>query len=114
MSWAQPRKLCHSYTSAMSIPWAQASQLQLACESSTPEACRKLITPPDQPAKPSLYPRIDPAVIMAVTAGDHILLGHQSRWVDGRYSLLAGVETDVHPAQMLYLTSCITVPVRPR
>jgi NADH pyrophosphatase NudC (nudix superfamily) len=53
-------------------------------------ARRKLITPPQQPAKPSLYPRIDPAVIMAVTAGDHILLGHQSRWVDGRYSLLAG------------------------
>lgn len=54
------------------------------------DAYRKLISPPEQPAKPSLYPRIDPAVIMAVTAGDHILLGHQSRWVDGRYSLLAG------------------------
>jgi NUDIX domain len=60
---------------------------------------RKLISPPEQPARPSLYPRIDPAVIMAVTAGDHILLGHQSRWVDGRYSLLAGAGAAVDAGQ---------------
>lgn len=51
---------------------------------------RRVIAPADDPTRPSLYPRIDPAVIMAVTSGDHILLGHQGRWVEGRYSLLAG------------------------
>eukprot|EP00850_Spirogloea_muscicola_P022208 SM000282S10611 [mRNA] locus=s282:129231:134059:- [translate_table: standard] len=34
--------------------------------------------------------RHDPAVIMLVTAGNHVLLGRQARWEKGRYSLLAG------------------------
>eukprot|EP00252_Welwitschia_mirabilis_P000716 TRINITY_DN10687_c0_g1_i1.p1 TRINITY_DN10687_c0_g1~~TRINITY_DN10687_c0_g1_i1.p1 ORF type:complete len:385 (+),score=53.84 TRINITY_DN10687_c0_g1_i1:205-1359(+) len=37
-----------------------------------------------------IYPRLDPAVIMAVAHGDYILLGRQSHWEPGRYSLLAG------------------------
>lgn len=37
-----------------------------------------------------LFTRIDPAVIMAVTCGDWILLGRQARWSRGRFSLLAG------------------------
>ena len=36
------------------------------------------------------YPRIDPAVIALVTCEGHALLGRQSRWPPGRYSLLAG------------------------
>jgi len=36
------------------------------------------------------YPRLDPAIIVLVTCGDYCLLGHQKKWVDGRYSLLAG------------------------
>ncbi len=52
--------------------------------------CRKMIAPPEDAAKPSLYPRIDPAVIMAIAHGGHLLLGRQARWVPGRYSLLAG------------------------
>ncbi|KAH7421552.1 hypothetical protein KP509_13G063500 [Ceratopteris richardii] len=38
----------------------------------------------------AIYPRLDPAVIVLVTCGDYLLLGRQSRWEPGRYSLLAG------------------------
>ncbi|KAI5076772.1 hypothetical protein GOP47_0008837 [Adiantum capillus-veneris] len=38
----------------------------------------------------SIYPRLDPAVIVLVTCGEYLLLGRQSRWKPGRYSLLAG------------------------
>eukprot|EP00249_Psilotum_nudum_P017212 c26213_g1_i1 orf=203-1858(+) len=36
------------------------------------------------------YPRLDPAVIMLVSCGDYVLLGRQSKWEPGRYSLPAG------------------------
>ncbi|KAK3246744.1 hypothetical protein CYMTET_43729, partial [Cymbomonas tetramitiformis] len=36
------------------------------------------------------YPRLDPAIIVQTICGDFCLLGHNKRWVDGRYSLLAG------------------------
>mmetsp|Transcript_3278 Transcript_3278/g.6798 ORF Transcript_3278/g.6798 Transcript_3278/m.6798 type:complete len:457 (-) Transcript_3278:158-1528(-) len=40
----------------------------------------------------SVYPRIDPAVIMLITSpcGEHALLGRNRRWPAGRYSTLAG------------------------
>jgi hypothetical protein len=41
-------------------------------------------------AGPTVYPRIDPAVIALVTCDGHALLGRQARWPPGRYSLLAG------------------------
>jgi NAD+ diphosphatase len=36
------------------------------------------------------FPRLDPAVIVLVTDGDHALLGRQPSWPPGRYSALAG------------------------
>jgi NAD+ diphosphatase len=36
------------------------------------------------------FPRTDPVVIMLVTRGDQVLLGRQSVWAPGLYSLLAG------------------------
>ena len=48
------------------------------------------------------YPRTDPAVIMAVTDGERLLLGRQSQWPAGRYSTLAGfVEPAETPEQTL-------------
>ena len=45
------------------------------------------------------HPRVDPAVIMAVLdAHDRLLLGHQARWPDRRYSTLAGF---VEPGESL-------------
>jgi NAD+ diphosphatase len=37
-----------------------------------------------------VYPRLDPAVIMVIADGDYVLLGRQSKWEPGRYSVLAG------------------------
>lgn len=44
------------------------------------------------------FPRTDPAVIMAVTAGDQLLLGRQASWPPGMYSVLAGF---VEPGETL-------------
>lgn len=38
----------------------------------------------------TVHPRLDPAVIMLVADGDYALLGRQSKWESGRYSVLAG------------------------
>jgi NAD+ diphosphatase len=44
------------------------------------------------------FPRTDPAVITLVTHGDAVLLGRQSRWRQGQYSVLAGF---VEPGESL-------------
>ena len=44
------------------------------------------------------YPRIDPAIIVAVSAGDRLLLGRQRSWPPGRWSLVAGF---VEPGESL-------------
>src|SRR5580700_562417 len=44
------------------------------------------------------FPRIDPAMIVLVTDGDHALLGRQKSWPRGRYSALAGF---VEPGESL-------------
>jgi NAD+ diphosphatase len=36
------------------------------------------------------YPRTDPAIIVAVSDGERLLLGRQASWPAGRYSVLAG------------------------
>lgn len=36
------------------------------------------------------YPRTDPAVIVAVSSGERLLLGRQARWPAGRWSVIAG------------------------
>ena len=38
----------------------------------------------------SLYPRVDPAIIVLPVCGEFCLLGHNARWKDGRFSALAG------------------------
>jgi NAD+ diphosphatase len=37
-----------------------------------------------------IYPRISPAVIVAITRGDEILLAHSARFAKGMYSVIAG------------------------
>lgn len=44
------------------------------------------------------YPRISPAVIVAITKGDQILLAHAARFTGGMYSVLAGF---VEPGETL-------------
>jgi NAD+ diphosphatase len=47
------------------------------------------------------YPRVDPAVIVAVSDGTRLLLGRQSTWPPCRYSLIAGF---VEPGETLEQT----------
>lgn len=44
------------------------------------------------------FPRIDPAVIVLITAGERALLGRQASWPPGRYSTIAGF---VEPGESL-------------
>jgi NAD+ diphosphatase len=44
------------------------------------------------------YPRTDPAIIVAVTSGDRLLLGRQRSWPPGRWSVVAGF---VEPGESL-------------
>ena len=44
------------------------------------------------------FPRTDPAVIMLVHDGDHVVLGRQQRWPPGMHSILAGF---VEPGESL-------------
>ena len=49
------------------------------------------------------YPRVDPAVIMAVSNGDCLLLGRSPGWAPKRFSVLAGF---VEPGETLEQTVC--------
>ena len=44
------------------------------------------------------FPRLDPAIIVLVTDGEHALLGRQAGWPEGRYSTVAGF---VEPGESL-------------
>jgi len=44
----------------------------------------------DDGCRRSHFPRLDPAVIVAVTHSDRLLMGRQAVWPDGQYSVVAG------------------------
>ncbi len=46
----------------------------------------------------TLFPRVDPAIIVLVADGDRCLLGRQASWPEGRYSTIAGF---VEPGESL-------------
>lgn len=46
----------------------------------------------------TIFPRVDPAIIVLVSRGDHCLLGRQKDWPEGRYSTIAGF---VEPGESL-------------
>lgn len=52
----------------------------------------------DERCAEEYFPRIDPAIIVLVTDGEHALLGRQSTWPAGRYSTIAGF---VEPGESL-------------
>lgn len=70
----------------------------------------------------TLFPRVDPAIIVLVSDGDRCLLGRQASWPEGRYSTIAGFtepgesledavrrevfeETNVHVGEVAYHSS---------
>lgn len=46
----------------------------------------------------TIFPRVDPAIIVLVSDGNECLLGRQSNWPEGRYSTIAGF---VEPGESL-------------
>ncbi len=46
----------------------------------------------------TLFPRVDPAIIVLVSDGERCLLGRQASWAEGRYSTIAGF---VEPGESL-------------
>jgi len=46
----------------------------------------------------TIFPRVDPAIIVLVSKGDQCLLGRQEGWPEGRYSTIAGF---VEPGESL-------------
>lgn len=46
----------------------------------------------------TIFPRVDPAIIVLVSNGKHCLLGRQASWPEGRYSTIAGF---VEPGESL-------------
>lgn len=51
-----------------------------------------------EPCGTQVFPRVDPAIIVLVSANDECLLGRQSSWPEGRYSTIAGF---VEPGESL-------------
>jgi NAD+ diphosphatase len=52
----------------------------------------------DQDCGTSIFPRVDPAIIVLVSDGERCLLGRQPAWPEGRYSTIAGF---VEPGESL-------------
>lgn len=81
MFWHQTHRHCGSCGSPTRIADAGHSRVCLN------ESCKR-----------SVYPRTDPAVIVAVSRGDRILLGRKPDWPPGRFSTVAGF---VEPGETL-------------
>lgn len=52
----------------------------------------------DDQCATTIFPRVDPAIIVLVSNGDECLLGRQTNWPEGRYSTIAGF---VEPGESL-------------
>lgn len=73
LNWLKNNKFCGCCGNSMQVA-AQPQEFAVKCA-----ACGHLV-----------YPRISPAIIVAVIKEDKILLAHSSRFPAGRYSVLAG------------------------
>lgn len=88
MTWIKNNKYCGRCGGFMKVA---AQELAVKCTD-----CSNLI-----------YPRISPAIIVAVTKGDKILLARSSRFPPGRYSVIAGF---VEPGETL--EDCVSREVK--
>jgi NAD+ diphosphatase len=71
INWKQRNLFCGCCGAAMN---SSADEVALVCG-----GCKNIV-----------YPRISPAVIVAVTKGDEILLAHSARFIGPMYSIIAG------------------------
>ena len=90
--FAQARALLH---------WRARHRHCGVCGGELAFVARRLARPLPRSAALEHYPRTDPAVIVAVSDGERLLLGRQAAWPARRYSVLAGF---VEPGESLEQT----------
>ncbi|HEY4213194.1 MAG TPA: NAD(+) diphosphatase [Steroidobacteraceae bacterium] len=87
-----------AYARALSI-WRSRQRFCGICGAPTfPDRAGHLIRCSNDRCGHEFFPRIDPAIIVLVTDGEHALLGRQAGWPLGRYSTIAGF---VEPGESL-------------
>ncbi len=87
-----------AYARALSI-WRSRQRFCGICGAPTfPDRAGHLIRCSNDRCGHEFFPRIDPAIIVLVTDGEHALLGRQAGWPPGRYSTIAGF---VEPGESL-------------
>ncbi len=79
--------------------WRQRQQFCGVCGAPTlPQRAGHVLRCTNELDQHEFFPRIDPAIIVLVTDGEHALLGRQASWPAGRYSTIAGF---VEPGESL-------------
>jgi NAD+ diphosphatase len=87
-----------AYARALSI-WRSRQRFCGVCGSATvPERAGHAVRCTNPVCEHEFFPRLDPAIIVLVTDGEHALLGRQATWPPGRYSTIAGF---VEPGESL-------------
>ncbi|MBS0421605.1 MAG: NAD(+) diphosphatase [Proteobacteria bacterium] len=87
-----------AYARALTV-WRKRQRFCGVCGfKALPERAGHVIRCTNQAEPHEFFPRIDPAIIVLVTDGEHALLGRQAGWPAGRYSTLAGF---VEPGESL-------------
>jgi NAD+ diphosphatase len=87
-----------AYARALTI-WRQRQRFCGVCGfKALPERAGHVIRCTNQTETHEFFPRIDPAIIVLITDGEHALLGRQAGWAAGRYSTIAGF---VEPGESL-------------
>src|SRR5882672_2743074 len=73
------------------VSWRRRHRFCGSCGARTlPARSGHVLVCSDPACRNEQFPRIDPAIIVLVSDGDHALLGRQASWPAGRYSTLAG------------------------
>ncbi|HTT05811.1 MAG TPA: NAD(+) diphosphatase [Steroidobacteraceae bacterium] len=93
---AQARLL--TYARALLV-WRARHRYCGVCGSPTvPRSAGHVLQCSSESCHSQVFPRLDPAIIVLVTQGEHALLGRQPSWPPGRFSTLAGF---VEPGESL-------------
>jgi NAD+ diphosphatase len=102
LSWLQPGESeILSLARALNLWRARHRHCGMCGAPTAPHSAGHVLRCTNDVCHAECFPRIDPAIIVLVTDGDHALLGRQKNWPHGRYSTLAGF---VEPGESLEQT----------
>ncbi len=87
-----------AYARALSIWRARTRHCGVCGTATSPARAGHSLRCPQPHCGQEFFPRLDPAIIVLVTDGEHALLGRQSSWPARRYSTIAGF---VEPGESL-------------